>query len=150
MHVLSKLYANIAPKQMFMKGIFSQTLFPKKKLMQSHNNTFKTFLNTVSKKSACVTCTFRIFKVEPPKSKGHIVKLNSKKYCFLYNSLNFEVLGLLFGIQNRYKMGSDCRSARDGSWKPLEWHLERFWRLSEPKTSGLEASWSRLGALKIA
>ena len=38
----------------------------------------------------------------------------------------------------------------DGCWKPLEWLLERSWRRPEPKKSVLEASWSRLGALKIA
>ena len=34
--------------------------------------------------------------------------------------------------------------------KPLEGLLERSWRLLEPKKVSLEASWSRLGALKIA
>ena len=33
---------------------------------------------------------------------------------------------------------------------PLEWLLERSWRPLEPKKLSLEASWSRLGALKIA
>ena len=34
--------------------------------------------------------------------------------------------------------------------KPLGGLLERSWRLLEPKKVSLEASWSRLGALKIA
>ena len=32
----------------------------------------------------------------------------------------------------------------------LEWLLERSWKPPEPKKGGLEGSWSRLGALKIA
>ena len=34
--------------------------------------------------------------------------------------------------------------------KPLGGLLERSWRLLEPKKVSLEASWSGLGALKIA
>ena len=48
------------------------------------------------------------------------------------------------------KRGPNRSIDAEGVRKPLEWLLERSWRLPEPKNISLEASWSRLGALKIA
>ena len=54
------------------------------------------------------------------------------------------------GVKIDVKWDQIADQLRDGSWKPLEWLLERSWRPPEPEKSGLEASWIRLGALKIA
>ena len=47
------------------------------------------------------------------------------------------------------KRGPNRSIDAEGVRKPLEWLLERSWRPPEPKRSGLEASWGRLGALTI-
>ena len=62
----------------------------------------------------------------------------------------FKVLGHHFGVQNCSKWVPNRIIDAEGVRKPLDWLLERSWKPSGPKKSSSEASWSRLGALKIA
>ena len=48
------------------------------------------------------------------------------------------------------KRGPNRSIDAEGVRKPLGWLLERSWRPLEPQKTSLEASWSHLGALKIA
>ena len=62
----------------------------------------------------------------------------------------FNVSGSLFGGKISPKYGPNHIFDAEALRKPLGGLLERSWRPLEPKTISLEASWSRLGALKIA
>ena len=58
--------------------------------------------------------------------------------------------GLLLEVESGEKSVRIAAWLRDGCRKPLERLLERSWKPPEPEKSSLGASWSRVGALKIA